>query len=473
MLRHGLVKPSFIPPAPIRDLRERTRYRKTLVQGRTQEVNRLHKLLAGTNRKRGAVATDILGKSGRAMPDALLGGEQEPTALAELARGRPRAKLPLLRQALAGRLRPVHLVLLAAILGHIDDLDGMVERLHDEIAADLAPFAEAVDLLQTIPGISAVAAAAIVAEIGVDMARFPSHQHLAPWAGVGPGNKQRGGTRPSGKTTKGSVRLRAVPTEAAWANARRHDGLPRGAVPALGAATRAAEGPGGRGPQPDRDHRPHPARPASLCRSRARLLRHPGGRARRAAPRPAAQRLVYSVTLTPLPSPDLCARLSSRGGAQAPIPGPTSGRGGAGGTRGGHGMEQRAILVVEDTAPIAEIIETVLNDIPAYRATAVNNGSDALAFVAEVAVALVLLDINMPGLDGFAIHDLLRARPATATVPIVFMTAGGHEAEFARRKVRGHIKKPFDLDDLLLRVASALHGDGGAVGTGLVGSPGG
>ncbi len=136
-------------------------------------------------------------------------------------------------------------------------------------------------------------------------------------------------------------------------------------------------------------------------------------------------------------------------------------------------MSQRAILVVEDTAPIAEIIETVLNDIPNYQATAVSNGSDALAFVAEVAVDLVLLDINMPGLDGFAIHDLLRARPDTASVPIVFMTAGGHEAEFARRKVRGHIKKPFDLDDLLLRVASALHGDGGAVGTGLVGSPGG
>ncbi len=126
-------------------------------------------------------------------------------------------------------------------------------------------------------------------------------------------------------------------------------------------------------------------------------------------------------------------------------------------------MEQRAILVVEDTAAIAEIIETVLNDIPNYQATAVVNGADALAFVAEVAVALVLLDINLPGLDGFAIHDLLRARPETATVPILFMTAGTHEAEFARRQVRGHITKPFDLDDLLVRVASALAGGGGAL----------
>ncbi len=136
-------------------------------------------------------------------------------------------------------------------------------------------------------------------------------------------------------------------------------------------------------------------------------------------------------------------------------------------------MDQRAILVVEDTAPIAEIIETVLNDIPNYQATAVTNGAEALAFVAEVHVDLVLLDINLPGLDGFAIHDLLRVRPETAAVPILFMTAGTHEEEFARRGVRGHIKKPFDLDDLLLRVASALADGGGAVGNGRLRSLGG
>ncbi len=137
-----------------------------------------------------------------------------------MARGRLRAKLPQLRQALEGCLRPVHLVLLGAILGHIDDLDGLIARLHDEITVGLAPFAAAVVLLQTIPGISAVAAAAIIAEIGVDMGRFPSHKHRASWAGVCPGNKQRGGKRLSGKTTKGSVWLRAVLTAAAWANAR-------------------------------------------------------------------------------------------------------------------------------------------------------------------------------------------------------------------------------------------------------------
>ena len=135
-------------------------------------------------------------------------------------------------------------------------------------------------------------------------------------------------------------------------------------------------------------------------------------------------------------------------------------------------MEQKAILVVEDTAPIAEIIATVLNDIPDYQATAVVNGADALVFVAEVRVDLVLLDVNLPGLDGFAIHDLLRARPETANVPILFMTAGVHDAEFARRGVHGCITKPFDLDDLLARVASALAGGGGAMGDGRLGLPG-
>jgi transposase len=220
LLRHGLVRPSFIPPAPVRDLRELTRYRKALVQQRTQEANRLHKLLEGANIKLAAVATDILGKSGRDMLAALLGGEQDPVVLAELARGKLRAKLPQLRQAFAGRVRPVHLVLLTQILAHIDYLEGAIAELQREIAAALAPFGEAVELLLTIPGVKEVAAAAIVAEIGTDMGRFPSAKHLASWAGVCPGNKQSGGKRLSGKTTKGDVWLRAVLSEVAWANAR-------------------------------------------------------------------------------------------------------------------------------------------------------------------------------------------------------------------------------------------------------------
>jgi transposase len=220
LLRHGLITPSFIPPAPIRELREVTRYRKALVQQRTQEVNRLHKTLESANLKLGAVATDILGKSGRAMLEALLGGEPEPAALADLARGRLREKLPALRRAFEGRVKPHHLVLIGQILAHIDFLDGVIAELHDQIERQLTPFADAVALLLTIPGIKEVAAAAIVSEIGADMGRFPSAKHLASWAGVCPGNRQSGGKRLSGKTTKGDPWLRGTLFEVAWANAR-------------------------------------------------------------------------------------------------------------------------------------------------------------------------------------------------------------------------------------------------------------
>ena len=220
LLRHGLLRASFIPPAPIRDLREVTRYRKTLVQQRADEVNRLQKLLESANVKLAAVATDVMGVSGRAMLAALLEGQEDPEALAELARGRLRAKLPELRRALEGRVRPHHRVLLAQLLAHIDFLEAAIAELQVEIERHLAPFDEAVALLQTIPGVGAVAAAAIVAEIGDDMGRFPSAKHLASWAGVCPGNKQSGGKRLSGKTTKGNVWLRATLGEVAWSIAR-------------------------------------------------------------------------------------------------------------------------------------------------------------------------------------------------------------------------------------------------------------
>ncbi len=225
LLRHGLVRPSFIPPRPIRDLRELTRYRKSLVQSRTQEVNRLHKLLEGANIKLGAVATDILGTSGRDMLAALLGGEQDPAALADLARGRLRAKLPALRQAFEGRVRPIHLTVLTQILAHIDFLEEAMAQVQHEIEAALGPDEESLERLLTVPCLREVAAATIIAEIGTDMGRFPSSRHLASWAGVCPGNKQSGGKRLSGKTTHGSPWLRAVLTEVAWANARRDNYL--------------------------------------------------------------------------------------------------------------------------------------------------------------------------------------------------------------------------------------------------------
>jgi transposase len=220
LLRHGLLRGSFIPPAPIRALRELTRYRKVLVAQRADEVNRVQKLLEGANVKLASVATDVLGVSGRAMLAALREGQEDPEALAELARGRLRAKLPALRRALEGRVQAHHRILLAQLLAHIDYLEAAIAEMQTGIARALAPYDAAIELLQTIPGVGPVAAAAIVAEVGADMGRFPSGRHLASWAGVCPGNKQSGGKRLGGKTTNGNVWLRAMLGEVAWSSAR-------------------------------------------------------------------------------------------------------------------------------------------------------------------------------------------------------------------------------------------------------------
>jgi len=220
LLRHGLLRASFIPPAPIRELRELTRYRKTLVQERSAEINRVQKVLESANLKVAAVASDVLGASGRDMLAALLAGERDPEMLANLARGKLRAKLPALRRALVGRVKPHHLVLLDCLLTHIESLEQLIAKVQEEIAHALAPFAEALTLLDGIPGVGPTAAAAMVAEIGVEASRFPSHKHLTSWAGVCPGNKQSGGKRLDGKTTKGSPWLRAVLGEVAQAIAR-------------------------------------------------------------------------------------------------------------------------------------------------------------------------------------------------------------------------------------------------------------
>lgn len=217
LLRHGLLTPSFIPPAPIRELRELTRYRKTLVEARAREVSRVQKVLESANIKLASVATDVLGKSGRAMLEALIAGEQDPAVLAEMARGRMRSKRPELQRALDGRLLGQHRILLQHLLAHIDFLEQSLAELEAEIERCLAPFGQAVALAQTLPGIAETAATAIIAELGTDMTRFASDKHLASWAGVCPGNKQSGGKRLSGKTTKGNPYLRAVLGEVAWA----------------------------------------------------------------------------------------------------------------------------------------------------------------------------------------------------------------------------------------------------------------
>jgi transposase len=223
LLRHGLLTPSFIPPQPIRALRELTRYRKSLAQARAQETNRLHKVLEAANIKLTAVATDVLGKSAREMLEALLSGEQDVGAIAERARTRMRPKIPELKRALQGHLQPQHRFVLRAILAHVDFLDASIAQTQEQIEAHLRPYQEAVRLLQTIPGIQETAAATIIAEIGVDMSRFPSAKHLASWAGLCPGNKQSGGKRMSEAITKGSPWLRAVLGEVVWTIAHTRD----------------------------------------------------------------------------------------------------------------------------------------------------------------------------------------------------------------------------------------------------------
>jgi len=221
LLRHGLLQASFIPAAAIRALRELTRYRKTLVQERADEANRLHKTLEGANIKLAAVATDVLGVSGRAMFAALLDGERDPEVLADLARGTLRKKLPQLRQALVGNIQPHHLVLIGQILAHIDFLTQAIDDVQREIELRLAPFEQTLQLLQTIPGVKAVASAAILAEIGADMSRFPNAAHLASWAGLCPTNKESGGKRMQGPMNRGNVWLRAIMGEVAWASVPR------------------------------------------------------------------------------------------------------------------------------------------------------------------------------------------------------------------------------------------------------------
>lgn len=235
LLRHGLLRASFIPPQPQRDLRDLTRYRTKLVQERARQINRIQKLLESANIKLASVATDILGKSGRDMLEALVAGQTDGEAMADLARGRLRKKIPALKQALTGLMRPHQRFLLAQQLAHLDFLSEHIERLSQEIVRHLEvsptepgsdqvlSFDQAVSLLDTIPGVNQRTAEIIVAELGTDMSRFPSAKHAAAWAGLAPGNNQSAGKRFSGKTREGNQALQAALSEAAWAATRTKD----------------------------------------------------------------------------------------------------------------------------------------------------------------------------------------------------------------------------------------------------------
>ena len=223
LLEAGLLRRSFVPPKPIRALRNLTRYRKAQIGERQREANRLHKILEDTGIKLDCVASDILGASGRAMLDALVAGTTDPEILAELAKGKLRAKIPALKEALVGYFDRQHALIVSAMLAHLDFLDEQIQLLSDEIEEQLAPFAKAVELLCTIPGVQRRTAESVLAEIGTDMSRFPSDRHLASWAGQCPGNDRSAGKRRSGKTRHGSKWLDTALTEAAMAATRTND----------------------------------------------------------------------------------------------------------------------------------------------------------------------------------------------------------------------------------------------------------
>ena len=223
LLRHGLLRGSFVPDRPQRELRELTRYRTALVRERTAEINRLHKTLEGANLKLGAVASNVVGLSGRQILAALLAGTTEPAVLADLAKGKLRAKLPQLERALRGTPGLHQHFLLAHQLAHIDFLEETLEQVSAEIAERLRPFDEALERLDAIPGVGRQTAEVLLAEIGPDMSRFPSAEHLAAWAGMCPGNYESAGKRHKGPTRKGSKWLRTALLEAGQAAARKKD----------------------------------------------------------------------------------------------------------------------------------------------------------------------------------------------------------------------------------------------------------
>ena len=220
LLRHGLLRPSFVPDRAQRELRELTRYRTSLVQERAAEASRLQKTLEGANLKLGDVASNVLGRSARAMLEQLVAGQTDVGVLAQLARGRLRTKIPQLERALAGRVAPHQRFLLAQQLAHLDYLAEAIERVSAEVAERLRPVEAAVERLDTIPGVGRRTAEILVAEIGLDMGRFPTAGHLASWAGMCPGHDESAGKRRSGHTRRGSPWLRQALVEAAQAAGR-------------------------------------------------------------------------------------------------------------------------------------------------------------------------------------------------------------------------------------------------------------
>lgn len=210
LMEHGLVRASFVPPEPIRQLRDLTRYRTEIIRERTREVQRLEKLLEDAGIKLSVALSNLQGKSARAMMESLIAGERDPAVLAELAMGNMRRKRALLAQALTGRFNAHHAFLARAMLDRIDACTAMENRLSAQIDAAMQPFRHQLDLMVTIPGVGARTAEVLLAEIGGDMTRFPTAGDLASWAGMCPGNNQSGATAKPTPTRHGDPWLKAA-----------------------------------------------------------------------------------------------------------------------------------------------------------------------------------------------------------------------------------------------------------------------
>ena len=219
LLECGLLRASFVPPKPIRQLRDLTRYRRSLIAERQRQGNRLHKILEDAGVKLSCVATNVLGVSGRMMLEALVGGSRDRHVLADLAKGKLRKKIPALKAALEGDFKAHHALLVGHILAHIDYLEETITAITCEIEAQLVPFAEKAERLDGIPGVGPITAQVIIAELGPDMSSFPTHRHAASWAKLCPGNDESAGKRRSGRTGKGNRHLRSALVEAAQAAA--------------------------------------------------------------------------------------------------------------------------------------------------------------------------------------------------------------------------------------------------------------
>ena len=216
LLRHGLMRASYIPNRPHRELRELVRYRRNLVRERSRVVSRIQKVLEGANIKLSSVASDVMGVSGRAMLEAMIAGNEDPQALAALAKGALRKKRPSLEEALRGLMGPHQRMMLQSQFRHLDFLDGEIAGMDEQVVSRMRPFEEAIQRLDAIPGVGPRTAEDVLSEIGLDMTRFPTSDHISSWAKMCPGNNESAGKRKGTGTGRGNPWLRSALVQAAW-----------------------------------------------------------------------------------------------------------------------------------------------------------------------------------------------------------------------------------------------------------------